>query len=125
MKKQLITLLILLSSYISYGQQVNSFCSVEIWKYNEYTGKFYLSNTTTSYGHMFTNDDVIKIYVDGKLYFDFNKVDLEIYSEKVIEGVSIVTLRSKVDKTIFIQANQYWLSITKGTDYKIIFNTCK
>ena len=125
MKKQLIILLLLLSSYISYSQQVNSFCSVEIWKYNDYTGKIYLSNTTTSYGYMFTNDDVIKIYVDGKLYFDFDKVDLEIYSENVIEGVSIVTLRSKVDKTIFIQANKYWVAITKGTDYKIIFNTCK
>lgn len=125
MKKQLITLLLLLSTYVSYSQQVHNFCSVEIWKFNSYTNKFYLSTNTSSTGYMYTNDDVIKIFVDGKLYFSFDKVDLEIYSERVEEGIKLLTLRGRVDKNLFIQANEYWVAVVNGTDYKLIFNTCK
>lgn len=125
MKKQLITLLLLLSTYISYSQQVNNFCSVEIWRFNNYNEKFYLSTNTSSTGYMFTNEDVIKIFVDGKLYFSFDKVDFEIYSHRTQDGVDLLTLRSKVDKKLYIQANQYWVAVVNGTDYKLIFNTCK
>jgi hypothetical protein len=124
MKKLLLIALLFLYPFISKGQTTFSFCTIEVYKYNNYSRSYYLDKTTTSVGYMYTTDDAIRIYVDGELYFNYAKADLKVESNKTQDGVSVVVLSHKIDKDIFIQATGKWVAVGKYNDYKIIFNLC-
>lgn len=125
MKKLLFITLLFLYPLISMGQETTYFCEIEIYKYNHLTKSYYFDKATTSTGYMYTNDDEIKIYVDGEVYYHFLKSNLELIENKTEDGVQAIILRHKKDTDVFIQATKRFVAVGKNKDYKVILNTCK